>query len=172
VVLGGDRRVGPPRSVEHAYELREAIRRRDVVLELGGWANPYADPASQASFLADRAFNAGFYLTQIVTHHSPRPVERFLAECRRRGVGLPGIFGVFFFRSANHRTLETLSRFLPVPAEGLTREFSSGLSAAEVCARTLSRMADIGVRHFYISNLPLAGTQELLSEVVDRAGLR
>ena len=41
-------------------------------------------------------------------------------------MALPGVFGVFFYRSANPRTLEALKGFLPVPAEGLTREFASG----------------------------------------------
>ncbi|RPJ52700.1 MAG: hypothetical protein EHM24_33940 [Acidobacteria bacterium] len=93
VVLGGDRHLGPPRSVEHAYQLREAIRRRDAVLQLGGWANPYADPERQVAHLVDSRFTAEFYLTQIVTHHGKAPVERVLADCQRRDVRLPGIFG-------------------------------------------------------------------------------
>ena len=36
----------------------------------------------------------------------------------------PGLFGVFFYRSANARTLEALTSFLPVPAHELTREFA------------------------------------------------
>ena len=43
VVLGGDKSVGPPRCVEHAWELREEIRRHQPKLALGGWANPHAD---------------------------------------------------------------------------------------------------------------------------------
>ena len=45
VVLGGDRTVGPPRCVEHAWQLREAIRAHVPDLTLGGWANPHADAA-------------------------------------------------------------------------------------------------------------------------------
>ena len=30
---------------------------------------------------------------------------------------MPGIFGVFYYRSANPKTLEMLKQFLPVPAE-------------------------------------------------------
>src|SRR6266568_2006898 len=44
VVLGGDKSVGIPRSVEHAWQLRQMLRRRDERLALGGWANPHADP--------------------------------------------------------------------------------------------------------------------------------
>ena len=55
VVLGGDKNVGPPRCVEHAWQLREEIRRHRPGLTLGGWANPHADPASQVGhLLADR----------------------------------------------------------------------------------------------------------------------
>src|SRR6267378_7220687 len=37
VVLGGDRAVGAPRSVEHAWQLRKLLRGRDDTLALGGW---------------------------------------------------------------------------------------------------------------------------------------
>src|SRR5262249_48773016 len=53
VVLGGDRSVGPPRCVEHAWELRAAIRAHVPGLTLGGWANPHADADAQAGFLAE-----------------------------------------------------------------------------------------------------------------------
>ena len=43
VVLGGDKNVGHPRCVEHAWQLREAIRSHQPSLILGGWANPHAD---------------------------------------------------------------------------------------------------------------------------------
>ena len=35
VVLGGDKSVGVPRSVEHAWQLREMLRARDQALTLG-----------------------------------------------------------------------------------------------------------------------------------------
>ena len=69
VVLGGDRTVGPPRCVEHAWQLREAIREHVPNLTLGGWANPHADPARQASYLDHEQFTAEFFLTQVVSHH-------------------------------------------------------------------------------------------------------
>ena len=57
----------------------------------------------QVDFLLHPEFEAEFYLTQVVSHHSIREVERFLAEARRRGVACPGAFGVFllsqFFRA-------------------------------------------------------------------------
>ena len=42
---------------------------------------------------------------------------------------MPGMFGVFYYRSANRRTLETLSEFLPVPVADLAAEFGDGASA-------------------------------------------
>ena len=39
------------------------------------------------------------------------------------------MFGVFYYRSANPRTLAALRGFLPVPAEELTREFADGRHA-------------------------------------------
>ena len=50
---------------------------------------------------------------------------------------MPGIFGVFYYRSANPKTLETLKQFLPVPAEGLTAEFAEGATPETICARTI-----------------------------------
>src|SRR5205814_5973733 len=68
VVLGGDKSVGIPRCVEHAWQLRQMLRRRDERLALGGWANPHADAERQVAYLTDPAFNAEFYLTQVVSH--------------------------------------------------------------------------------------------------------
>ena len=50
---------------------------------------------------------------------------------------MPGIFGVFYYRSANPKTLAALKQFLPVPVDGLRAEFAAGASAEEICARTI-----------------------------------
>ena len=80
------------------------------------------------------------------------------------------MFGVFYYRSANPRTLEQLSRFLPVPADALAAEFAAGATPVDVCARTLRAMMDVGVRHFYISNLPLHSASTTLNAILDRVG--
>ena len=170
VVLGGDKRVGRPRCVEHAWQLRERIRAREPRLTLGGWANPYADAAQQVGFLADEAFHAEFYLTQIVSHLNVEPVERFVTEARTRGIARPGMFGVFYYRSANPKTLAALAHFLSVPVEGLTREFAAGATPTEVCARTIRAMLEAGARHFYISNLPLDRAGATLTAILDCVG--
>ena len=154
VVLGGDSHVGPVRCVEHAWQLREMIHGRDGNLALGGWANPHADAASQVGHLLDDHVTAQFYLTQIVSHHSRAAVERFLAEGARRGLSMPGVFGVFYYRSANPRTLEALRAFLPVPVEELRAEFAGGATPDAVCARSIRELTAAGARHFYVSNLP------------------
>lgn len=171
VVLGGDKTIGAPRCVEHAWQLREHIRARVPDLALGGWANPHADAEAQVGHLLDEHAHAEFYLTQIVSHHSRAAVERFLEAAARRRLALPGLFGVFYYRSANPRTLAALSGFLPVPVEGLTREFAAGASAEEVCARSIRALADAGVRHFYISNLPLGRAAATLQRIMERAEL-
>ena len=94
VVLGGDKAVGAPRCVEHAWELRQMLRARDQGLALGGWANPHADPDRQIDYLTAGNFNAEFYLTQVVSHHHADRVARFLEAGERRGLTLPGLFGV------------------------------------------------------------------------------
>lgn len=169
VVLGGDKTVGRPRSVEHAWQLRHQIRLRVPQLQLGGWANPYGDAAEQARFIEDPSFTAEYFLTQIVSHLHLEPVDRFLAETERRRITHPGVYGVFYYRSANRKTLDTLGRFLPVPVDKLVAEFSAGASPIEVCARTIAAMQARGVRHFYISNLPLHGTAATLDQVLSRA---
>jgi hypothetical protein len=171
VVLGGDRDVGQPRCVDHAWELRQAIAAREPRLTLGGWANPYADPVQQVDYLTDDHFTAEFYLTQVVSHLDVAPVARFVDEARRRGLDhQPGVFGVFYYRSANPRTLDILSQFLPVPADMLAAEFAAGATPIDICARTLRAMLDVGVRHFYISNLPLLGASATLSAIIERVG--
>lgn len=171
VVLGGDKSVGAPRSVEHAWQLRELLRRRGSPLVLGGWANPHADADRQADYLADSQFNAEFYLTQVVSHHDARKVAGFVRAVERRGISLPALFGVFFYRSANPRTLAALQSFLPVPSEGLARDFASGATAEDVCARTIRTLTDAGARHFYISNLPIGRAQTVLSAILAKVGV-
>lgn len=172
VVLGGDKHVGRPRCVPHAWELRARIRERHPSLELGGWANPTADPARQVDFLLDPRVAADFYLTQIVSHHQAATVGRFLDEGHRRGLTLPGVFGVFYYRSANPTTLTTLRRFLPVPVDELAVEFAGGATPVDVCARTIRTLAGLGARHFYLSNLPLRHTARILTAIMDKAGAR
>ena len=155
VVLGGDKSVGPPRCVDHAWELREEIRRHQPKLALGGWANPHASIEDQVGHLLDEHATAEFFLTQIVSHHSAGRVRQFVETAARRGLAIPGMFGVFYYRSANPRTLEALKSFLPVPAEELSAEFAAGASPEDVCARTIRELRAAGARHFYISNLPL-----------------
>jgi 5,10-methylenetetrahydrofolate reductase len=169
VVLGGDKSVGPPRCVEHAWQLREHIRRHRPGLTLGGWANPHASAASQVGYLMDEHVNAEFFLTQIVSHHSQPAVDRFLEESQKRGLTLPGLFGIFYYRSANAKTLNTLRSFLPVPVEELTHEFGEGATADEICARSIRQLSAAGVRHFYISNLPLGRAASTLDRILKLA---
>lgn len=156
-VLGGDRTVGPARCVEHAYELRQLIRARHPGLGLGGWVNPHRPAEEQVAFLLRPEYTADFYLTQIVSHHTIDRVERFLDVARREGVRLPGVFGVFLYRSANPATLAALERFFPVPRAALARDFAGGLSAEEICARTIRALHRVGVEKVYVSNLGFSG---------------
>ena len=171
VVLGGDKHVGRPRCLEHAWQLRDVIRRRHPELELGGWANPAADPEQQVEFLLGANASADFYLTQIVSHHQIDRVEAFLAAAQKHGLELPGVFGVFYYRSANAATLETLSRFLPVPVDGLQKEFAAGATPIDVCAQTIRALVGRGARHFYVSNLPVRKAAATLNEILDKAGV-
>jgi len=152
-VLGGDHTVGPPRCLPNAYLLRQRIRLRHPGLVLGGWANPHADPVEQVDYLLRDGYDAEFFLTQIVSHHHRSAVERFLSEAARRGVTMPGVFGVFLYRSGNPSTLAKLGQFFPVPVEGVQADFASGLSPEAICARTIEMLAELGVKKVYVSNL-------------------
>jgi hypothetical protein len=165
VVLGGDKTVGRPRCVEHAWDLRDAIRKHVPDLILGGWANPHAAVAQQVDFLRDERFRAEFYLTQVVSHLNLDPVKRFLAEIDRRPVSIPGMFCVFYYRSANPKTLQILSTFMPVPIQGLIDEFATGAGAVEVCARTIRALREEGVRHICVCNLPMHDAAGILGAI-------
>jgi hypothetical protein len=167
VVLGGDRSVGMRRCVEHAWQLRRAIHAHVPELTLGGWANPHADADAQVEFLGDPYFCADFFLTQIVSHHDVAHVNRFLETFDRRRLTLPGVFGVFFYRSANPKTLEALRHFLPVPVDALSREFAGGATPEAVCARTITALRSAGVRHVYVSNLPVGRARQTLAKIME-----
>jgi len=171
VVLGGDKHVGRPRCLEHAWQLRREVRRRHPGLELGGWANPTANPLQQVDYLLQPDSHADFYLTQIVSHHQADRVRAFIEAARVGGLAIPGVFGVFYYRSANPATLEMLSQFLPVPVAELKQEFAGGATPVDICARTIRALIDIGARHFYMSNLPSKKTAATLTSILDRAGV-
>jgi 5,10-methylenetetrahydrofolate reductase len=171
VVLGGDKHIGRPRCLEHAWQLRREIRRRHPGLELGGWANPTADPLRQVDFLLQRDANADFYLTQIVSHHQIDRVRAFIEAGRSSGLTLPGVFGVFYYRSSNPKTLAMLSQFLPVPLEELKQEFAAGATPVDICARTIRSLIDLGAKHFYVSNLPVKKTAVTLNTILEKAGV-
>ena len=170
VVLGGDTSLGPDRCAARSWQLRQAIRARKPGLELGGWANPHKDAAAQVGYLRAPTVTADFFLTQVVSHHDLATVERFLREAARQDLNMPGVFGVFYYRSANPRTLDSLAPFLPVPRAELVREFSSGATPEEVCARTVRALLKTGVRHVYISNLPIGRAPTVLRKILDQAG--
>ena len=74
---------------------------------------------------------------------------------RDAGTQLPGVFGVFYYKSPNPRTMEVLSEFFPAPGEEITREFREGASAEEICARSIRSLRALGIRNIYLSNLPI-----------------
>jgi 5,10-methylenetetrahydrofolate reductase len=167
VVLGGDKSDDTPRCVEHAYELRRLIRREVPGLTLGGWASPHGG-RRQVEFMLHPEYSADFYLGQIVSHYQTRAIDEFVNETDRLGVKIPGIFGVFYYRSANPKTFAMLSKFIPVPADELTRDFAANLSAEEICARSIHALLQRGVKNVYVSNLPMATAAETFSRIESR----
>ena len=167
VVLGGDKSDDTPRCVEHAYDLRRLIRQKVPGLTLGGWASPHGG-VRQVEYILDPAYSSDFYLAQITSHYQPAVIDEFLNEVARRGVAIPGVFGVFFYRSANAKTLGMLSRFIPIPVEGLTADFESGMEPEEICARSVHALLQRGVKNVYISNLPMATATQKFGRIESR----
>jgi hypothetical protein len=165
-VLGGDQQAGAPRCVPHAYQLRQKIRDRVPGLALGGWANPHRDLEAQAGFLAAPDFTGEFWLSQVVSHHSLDRVEGLLRANEAAGVSIPGVFGVFYYRSGTPRTLEILSEFFPVPAKELAEEFAQGVTPEEICARSIRGLHAVGIRNLYVSNLPMRGAAARLKSIL------
>lgn len=166
-VLGGDVSVPPPRCVPHGRDLREALSVRVPGVTLGGWVNPHRDPVEQVGFLTAPDAHAEFALSQVVSHHALNAVERFVAEVERSGTQKPIVYGVFFYRSANPKTLAMLSRFFTVPVAEITAEFEAGDSAEAICARSIRRLRDVGAEQIYVSNLGERGAGRRLKRILD-----
>ncbi|MDX1646883.1 MAG: hypothetical protein R3304_07050 [Longimicrobiales bacterium] len=166
-VLGGDRSVPPPRCVPHGRDLREILARRVPELSLGGWVNPHRDAAEQVGFLTAPDAYADFALSQIVSHHTLPVVEELLRRMNAVEARQPVVFGVFFYRSANPRTLSTLSDFFPVPAKEITAEFEAGATAEEICARSIRDLRRLGADKVYVSNLGERGAGRRLRRILE-----
>lgn len=167
-VLGGDVSVPPPRCVPHGRDLREILSRRVPLLDLGGWVNPHRDPAEQVGFVTAQDAHVDFALSQIVSHHALREVEAFAREMERSGADTPIVYGVFFYRSANPKTLKTLSRFFPVPVEQVTAEFDAGAAAEDICARSIRELRASGAEKVYVSNLGERRARRRLNRILER----
>src|SRR5262245_4795306 len=167
VVLGGDKSDDTPRCVEHAYELRRLIRQRVPGITLGGWASPHGG-RRQVEYMLHPEYSADFYLAQIVSHYQPWAIDEFVGETERLGVKIPGIFGVFYYRSASPKTFAMLSKFLPVPVDDLTRDFASNVHPDEICARSVHALIQRGVKHIYVSNLPMPTAVQTFTRMESR----
>lgn len=166
-VLGGDVSVPPPRCVPHGRDLREILSGRIPGIELGGWVNPHRDPLEQVGFITAPDAHVVFALSQVVSHHSLGSVERFRAEFDRSGADIPVVYGVFFYRSANPTTLDTLSKFFPVPVAAIKAEFEGGATAEEICARSIRELREAGAEKVYVSNLGERGAGRRLSRILE-----
>lgn len=167
VVLGGDKSDPVPRCVEHAYELRKLIRQKVPGLTLGGWASPHGG-RRQVEYILDPDYSADFFMGQIVSHYQAAALDEFLDYSQKLGVRIPAIFGVFYYRSANAKTCSLLSKFFPVPFDQLKQDFEANISAEEICARSVLALLKRGVKHVYISNLPMSVAAKKLSDIEAR----
>jgi hypothetical protein len=113
-------------------------------------------------------YSADFYLAQIVSHYQTAAIDDFISETERLGVKIPSIFGVFYYRTANPKTFDLLSNFIPVPSEELIRDFAAKIPPVEICARSVHALIERGVKNVYISNLPMPTASETFSRIESR----
>jgi hypothetical protein len=79
---------------------------------------------------------------------------------------MPGVFGVFHYRSPSPKTFKMLANFIRVPERQLARDFGErGLSADEICGATIRELRALGGRHVYVSNLRPDGTSRRLAAI-------
>ena len=78
------------------------------------------------------------------------------------------MFGVFYYRSANPKTLNALGRFFPVPIEGLKADFAVGRRPEDICAETIHALLRRGMRNIYLSNLPTTDVEGRLARIEAR----
>jgi len=104
----------------------------------------------------------------VVSYFDLDPIKRFLDELHRRRIELPGVFNVFYYRSASPKTLNTLKGFMPVPVEALASEFAAGASPEDVCVRSIRAIRALGVRHVCICNLPMDEASATLNTIRKR----
>ena len=152
-VTGGDQVRGAARCVPHGYMLRHQLRERAPGLSLGGWVNLHRPIAEQIGFATGPEYEADYYLTQVVSHHDLARVERWLVRAEREGLGIPGSFGVFYYRNGRRRVLERLSRFFPVPVDAVATAFEAGVTPERHCAETIVALRRLGMAHVYLCNL-------------------
>jgi hypothetical protein len=134
---------------------------------LGGWASPHGG-RRQVEFMLHPEYTADFYLAQIVSHYQTAAIDEFVNETERVGVKIPGIFGVFYYRSASPRTFAMLSKFIPIPVDEITRDFAAKIPAEEICARSVHALLQRGVKNVYVSNLPMPTAVDTFTRVESR----
>ena len=146
--------------------------------ETGVSGSTYTSPSFGYSFEWDRSWDVkdekveDDYNMLYLDDGSSLPYDLFLGVPRHRvpavvvdsGMSKDGWIPV------NPRTLETLRQFLPVPIEGLTREFAEGATPDDVCARTIRALRDAGVKHIYVSNLPVNKARQTLARILSKIG--
>jgi len=52
--------------------------------------------------------------------------------------------------------------------DGLREEFAAGGTPDSVCARSIRELTACGVRHFYVSNLPIGRAAVTLAGILDQ----
>ena len=115
VVLGGDKHVGRPRCVEHAWQLRKSHSRASPRARAGRLGE--SDGAARRSrsiscWMPRRTRTSTSRRSSRIIR--PAAVSAFIEEARRRGLTIPAVFGVFFYRSAEStnagRAVDSFSR--------------------------------------------------------------
>src|SRR5207248_11404043 len=105
---------------------------------------------------------------QIVSNYQTGAKDELLNETVRLDLKNTRIFWVFYYRSANPKTIAMVSMFHAVPDEELKRDFAAKVDPEEISALSVHALLQRGAKNVYVSNLPMPTASRTFSRIESR----
>ena len=151
-------------STRGNYARRSGARR--AAADAGRLGESQSRCERQVEFLQATEFTGEFYLTQIVSHHELEPVAQFMETARGEAESPGPVWRVLLPQRESGDTRDAQ----PVPACACARS-GKGVRLRRHAGRgrrgTIRAMMNVGVRHFYVSNLPLGRAESTLTAILE-----